>query len=162
MLVFGAGLAGLTAAYELREARCKVTVLDARARARGGVRTLRQFAGGLNAEAGETLIYVSQRHLLRYVKEFGLPLVSTAPRQSRTFFRGRWTSGLDTSVVALANEERGIVEDPQLTPQGLHSLTVPSRRAHTRQARWLVYLQGQGRAARVVCDGQPSAGADGE
>ena len=141
VLVFGAGLAGLTAAHELKKAGCTVTVLEARDRAGGRVLTLRQFAGALYAEAGGMFIHGSQRHLLRYVEEFGLPLASTAPRQSRTFLRGRWTSDRDTSVVELANEERGLdvsalrrrymgqqldmlatVEDPQLTPQGLRSL----------------------------------------
>ncbi|MDP3718986.1 MAG: FAD-dependent oxidoreductase [Acidobacteriota bacterium] len=141
VLVFGAGLAGLTAAYELTKARHTVTVLEARDRPGGRVLTLRQFPNGLYAEAGGMIIHGSQRHLLRYVQEFGLPTVSTARRQSRNFLRGRWVSGLDTSGVELADGERGLdvaairrrysgqqldalasVEDPQLTPPALRWL----------------------------------------
>ena len=141
VLVFGAGLAGLTATYELKKTGHRVTVLEARDRPGGRVLTLRQFTDGLHAEAGGMFIHGSQRHLLRYVQEFDLPIVSTAPRRSRTFLRGRWLSGLDTSVVELADGERGLdvtairrrylgqqldalanVEEPQLIPQALRWL----------------------------------------
>lgn len=130
VLVFGAGLAGLTAAYELKKAGHTVTVIEARDRPGGRVLTLRQFTDGLYAEAGGMIIHGSQRHLLHYVQEFGLSLVSTAPRQSRTFLRGRWTSGLDTSDVAAIRrrylgqqlDALATVEDPQLIPQALRWL----------------------------------------
>src|SRR5262249_42165072 len=53
VIVIGAGLAGLSAAYELSQAGHEVIVLEARARAGGRVRTLREpFADGMYAEAG--------------------------------------------------------------------------------------------------------------
>src|SRR6187549_1407319 len=53
VIVVGAGLAGLAAAYELVQLGHDVTVLEARTRPGGRVHTLRSpFADGLYAEAG--------------------------------------------------------------------------------------------------------------
>src|SRR5436190_24368923 len=52
VIVAGAGLAGLAVADELIRAGHQVTVLEARLRAGGRVRTLRSFADGLYAELG--------------------------------------------------------------------------------------------------------------
>src|SRR5215212_819376 len=53
VIVVGAGLAGLAAAYELVQLGHDVTVLEARTRPGGRVHTLRsQFADRLYAEAG--------------------------------------------------------------------------------------------------------------
>jgi len=74
VIVLGAGLAGLAAAYELRRAGHDVTILEAKADPGGRVRTLRDFAGGQYAEAGAQ--YITREHAvtLHYVAAFGLPL----------------------------------------------------------------------------------------
>jgi monoamine oxidase len=77
VIVAGAGLAGLAAAYELVALGAEVTVLEARMRPGGRVYTLRQpFADGLYAEAGGMDFADGCRHFQRYVKVFDLP---TAP-----------------------------------------------------------------------------------
>jgi monoamine oxidase len=77
VVVVGAGLAGLAAAWELTALGHAVTVLEARARPGGRVHTLREpFADGLYAEAGAIGFADSYRHLERYLKVFNLP---TAP-----------------------------------------------------------------------------------
>lgn len=74
VIVVGAGLAGLAAAYELVAGGHDVTVLEAQLRPGGRVLTLRgPFSDGLYAEAGAVSFSDGYRHLLRYVKAFGLP-----------------------------------------------------------------------------------------
>ncbi len=74
ILVIGAGLAGLTAAYELTQAGHDVIVFEARNRAGGRVLTVRDFADGLYAECGGEGIEHNHDYMLRYVEEFGLSL----------------------------------------------------------------------------------------
>jgi monoamine oxidase len=74
VIVIGAGLAGLTAAYELTKAGHDVAVLEARNRAGGRVFTVREFADGLYAECGGEWVEHNHDYILRYVEEFGLSL----------------------------------------------------------------------------------------
>jgi monoamine oxidase len=75
VVVVGAGLAGLTAAFELDQAGHEVTVLEAQTRPGGRVLTLRApFADGLSAEAGASRIPDDHALTLRYVERFGLQL----------------------------------------------------------------------------------------
>ena len=74
-IVVGAGLAGLTAAFELERRGWSVTVLEARDRLGGRVLTVRRpFAGGQYAEAGGEFIDVNQTRIQAYARRFGLPL----------------------------------------------------------------------------------------
>lgn len=75
VLILGAGMAGLVAAYELTKSGHDVTILEARTRPGGRVHTLREpFSDGLYAEEGAARIPDNHELTLKYVKEFELPL----------------------------------------------------------------------------------------
>jgi monoamine oxidase len=80
VIVVGAGLAGLCAAYELAALGHDVTVLEAQNRPGGRVLTLRApFSDGLYAETGASRIPTSHALTLGYARRFGLPLVPFEP-----------------------------------------------------------------------------------
>lgn len=75
VIVIGAGLAGLSAAYELTQAGHEVTVLEARPRVGGRVYTIRgPFADDLYAEAGATNVFDVHEWTMKYIKLLGVQL----------------------------------------------------------------------------------------
>ena len=89
VLILGAGLAGLAAGYELNKAGFDVTILEARTRPGGRVRTYRDpFADGLYAEMGAEYVDATDEYDHKYCKEFGLK-VMTAKLYDGIFVRGQ-------------------------------------------------------------------------
>jgi len=89
VLVLGAGLAGLAAAYELKKGGYAVTVLEARTRPGGRVLTYRDpFADGLYAEMGAEYVDATDEYDHRFCKELGLK-VMTAKLYDAIFVRGQ-------------------------------------------------------------------------
>src|SRR5258705_11345570 len=85
--IVGAGLAGLSAAYDLHRAGWQVTVLEARDRVGGRVHSVRSFSNGLVAEAGGEFIEDSHRRMLALANQFDLKLGSVGSWQGQ---RGDW------------------------------------------------------------------------
>lgn len=76
VILVGAGLAGLCAAYELAALGHDVSILEAQERPGGRVQTLRTpFTGDLHAEAGASRIPTSHDLTLGYARRFGYPWV---------------------------------------------------------------------------------------
>jgi len=87
IIVIGAGISGLVAAYELHRAGHHVTVLEARNRLGGRILTLRTpFADGLFAEAGASRIPLSHTLTHAYAAHFGLQLDPFYPRTGQYAF----------------------------------------------------------------------------
>ena len=75
VLVAGAGLAGLTAAYDLSSMGADVTVIDARERVGGRVWTIHEgFADRQHAEAGGDMIEVDQKAIRELASSLDLKL----------------------------------------------------------------------------------------
>lgn len=81
VIVIGAGMAGLVAAYELTQAGHDVIVLEARKRVGGRVWTLRDdYPEGMYAEAGATNVFDNHEWTNKYLKLLGVaidPMEST-------------------------------------------------------------------------------------
>lgn len=95
VLIVGAGIAGLTAGYRLRQKGVPVRIVEAQDRVGGRMYSLRDyFADGQVAELGGELIDSDHEHIRRLAGELGIPLddLSTdAPELARDvwFFGGR-------------------------------------------------------------------------
>src|SRR5215471_11290706 len=88
VIVMGAGIAGLSCAYELKRRGHDVTLLEASGRAGGHVRTLHDpFADGLYADAGaEHFYYPGYTEYWRYLKEFSLMPIAYPRRDNMIRF----------------------------------------------------------------------------
>jgi monoamine oxidase len=92
VIVIGAGLAGLSAAYELLQKGHEVTILEARTRAGGRVFTIREpFADGLYAEGGAMQVPDSHHWTMKYIKLLGLDLdlIQPATGAAVLYLRGK-------------------------------------------------------------------------
>ena len=143
VIIIGAGLAGLAAAYELSQAGHDVTVLEAQMRAGGRVQTLRApFADGLYAEAGAARIPDNHHWTLKYVRLFGLEL---APFYPSTLRFVRHIKGHRVEV------EPGQEIDPALLQLNDEEKLAGLRQARTRRLAPVLQEVGDPACARLAC-----------
>jgi monoamine oxidase len=88
--IVGAGLAGLTTAYELKKAGVIASLYEASNRVGGRQHSLRNFFPGQVAENGGELIDTLHTTIRGYAKEFGLELedLSKSPGELKYYFKG--------------------------------------------------------------------------
>ncbi len=93
VLVIGAGIAGLTAAWRLRQAGVRVRVADAQTRVGGRMLSIRgHFADGQDAELGGELIDTNHLRVRALAAELGLALDDLAG-EDPALARGVWHFG---------------------------------------------------------------------
>ena len=121
IIILGAGLAGLTAAYRLKQSGRSVLVLEARHRLGGRVDT-RKTPDGLTYEMGGEWIGIKDTYMRKLCDEFNLPLVSHQLSMrflhNGTYFDQGWEPG--TKLKSLI--EGMVARFPELTPEEVHRL----------------------------------------
>ena len=122
VVVIGAGIAGLVAAFELGREGHEVVVLEGQDRVGGRIYTLRTFAPGLYAEAGAMRIPRIHDLTIEYCKLFGLelrPFVMSNPK-GLVYIGGR----------------RMTAEEAQREPERLPFEVAERERGKTADALW--------------------------
>ena len=123
VIVVGAGMAGLVAAYELQRAGYEVQVLEARQRVGGRIQTLREpFAHGLYAEVGAMRIPRTHQLTRAYCAKFGLALAPFTADNPRAYYYLRGRKWRIAEVIA----------HPELLPFEL----LPRERGKTVRQMW--------------------------
>lgn len=106
IIVVGAGLAGLSCAYELDQAGFNVILIEARSRPGGRVRTYRDpFADNLYAEMGAEYVDSTDNLVKQYCNKFGLKVLP-AKQYDGVYVRGRRLSmkGIQSGIDSLPFE----------------------------------------------------------
>lgn len=124
--ILGAGIAGMTAAYELRKAGYSCQILEARDRAGGRCQTIRggdvvkefdseqpcDFAEGLYFNPGPARIPYHHTALLGYCKELGVPLQVRINENRATYFQDdKAFDGQPMLNRRVVNDSRGYISE---------------------------------------------------
>jgi monoamine oxidase len=144
IVVLGAGLAGLVAAYELKHQGHEIIVLEAQNRVGGRVLTCRECAPGLYAEFGAMWIPRSHDLTLKYCSKFNLALTP-------------FVMGNPKGLVHICGQ-RMTLEDAQRSPERLPFDLAPHERGKTADQLWTAAIADI--KALVDRDGPSAWGAD--
>lgn len=112
VIVIGAGLSGLTSAWELRKAGHEVTVLEARDRV-GGRTWSQRLGNGQVMERGGEYVFPTEFAIRRLSAEVGVPIMSHGVRYGRRTVNGAHISvaELDATSELAKRTLRGMIAD---------------------------------------------------
>ena len=156
VVIVGAGLAGLTAAYELKKAGIRASVVEGSPRVGGRCWTERSaFADGQIAERGGELIDTTHEDIRALAQEFGLPLddllaAEPAGSEALAFFDGGAYTTADINrdfaqlLPRLAVDSKSLGDD------------LPTYRKHTAAQRTLDLMSASQWIASRVAGGVQS------
>lgn len=85
ILIIGAGFAGLSAAFQLTQRGFQVTLLEARSRISGRVRSFRDFIPGRTVEGGGEFIGSNHPTWLAYARRFNLEFLDVSEDEGLNF-----------------------------------------------------------------------------
>ncbi len=140
VIIIGAGMAGLAAAYELARAGHDPVILEAQNRVGGRVYTLRKFAPGLYAEAGAMRIPRVHDLTLGYIEHFGLEM--------RPFLMG------NPKGLVHVGGRRMTAEQADMTPDELGFVVAEHERGRSAFALW----EEATKDLKALLDADPVAG----
>jgi monoamine oxidase len=129
VVIVGAGFAGLSCGFQLRNAGAHVTLIEARDRVGGRVRSFRNFIDGRVVEGGGELIGSNHPMWMAYGKQFGLrfsdvteleadkaPIILDGKRYSGKELVAVW-EGLQAALENMVVDARTVnLEEPWKTP----------------------------------------------
>jgi monoamine oxidase len=128
VVIVGAGMAGLSAGYELLRAGHRPLILEAQQRVGGRVLTLREpFSDGLHAEAGAMRIPRSHALTNAYIEKFGLRTLPFTMNNPRAYY--------------YLNGQRYRVEDATALPDSLGFECRENERGRSHNQLWSAALQ---------------------
>jgi monoamine oxidase len=157
VVVIGGGLSGLACAFELSQAGCRVTVLEARDRVGGRAYSITDLVDGKVAEAGGEFIGTNHPTFLSYAQRFGIKFVDVAHHKANNpkpvMLDGRLLSrqelqdtrrDVDSAFDAMTEAARKVVADePWNTPDA-------KRWDELSSAKWLEEMSISPLARRLV------------
>jgi monoamine oxidase len=155
VVVLGAGIAGLTAAYELEQAGYLVTLLEARDRVGGRAWTVRngdkiemigeetqtaKFSDGVYFNAGPARIPSFHQGLLGYAKKFGVPLEVEVNSSRSAYVMG--DDGRKIRMRVAVNDTRGHIAE--LLAKALNQGALGQAITPADKAKLLPFLKAYG------------------
>ena len=178
VIILGAGIAGMCAAYEMQKLGYEVTILEATERAGGRCRTIRSGDVVVESDSEQVCTFDNNPHLyfnpgpariphhhdliLGYCREFGVALEPFINENTAAYFHAMQAfQGRPQIAKQVITDVRGYISE--MLGQAINSGSLPSGLNAAEQADWLALLQNYGSLdANYGYSGSSRAGFPGQ